>query len=162
MRFLVTGTAGFIGFHVARRLLAEGHHVGGIDGMTPYYDVSLKESRDAILARAPNYRAHRLMLEDADALHAAAAQISAKWSPVTVIGSTYQAMRIADPSLEATRPFELVAQLSPEARHHLEAYTVLIAGMQYPEGAGFVMLTSTGPTAELLLDPGCTVAGGGD
>ena len=96
-----------------------------------------------------------------DALHAAAAQISAKWSPVTVIGSTYQAMRISDPSLEATRPFELVAQLSPEARHHLEAYTVLIAGMQYPDGAGFAILTSTGPNAELLLDPGCTVAGGG-
>ena len=97
-----------------------------------------------------------------DSLHAAAAQIGAKWSPVTVMGSTYQAMRITDASLEMTRPFDLVAQLSTDARHHLENYTVLIAGMQYPEGAGFVMLTSTGPSAELLLDPGCTVAGGGD
>jgi CDP-diacylglycerol pyrophosphatase len=97
-----------------------------------------------------------------DALHAATAQLTSKWSPVTVIGSTYQAMRIADPSLETTRPFDLVAQLSPDARHHLGNYTVLIAGMQYSDGAGFVILTSTGPTAELLLDPGCTVAGGGD
>ncbi|HMH30038.1 MAG TPA: CDP-diacylglycerol diphosphatase [Steroidobacteraceae bacterium] len=96
-----------------------------------------------------------------EALHANTAQITGKWSPITVIGSTYQARRIADPNLEATRPFELVAQLSPDAKHHLENYTVLISGMQYPDGAGFVILTSTGPTAELLLDPGCTVAGGG-
>jgi CDP-diacylglycerol pyrophosphatase len=96
-----------------------------------------------------------------EALHANAAQITGKWSPITVIGSTYQARRISDPNLEATRPFELVAQLSPDAKHHLENYTVLISGMQYPDGAGFVILTSTGPTAELLLDPGCTVAGGG-
>jgi CDP-diacylglycerol pyrophosphatase len=96
-----------------------------------------------------------------ESLRAAAAQIGSKWSPITVIGSTYQAMRIADPGLDATRPFELVAQLSPDARHHLENYTVLIAGMQYPDGSGFVILTSTGPTAELLLDSGCTVAGGG-
>jgi CDP-diacylglycerol pyrophosphatase len=96
-----------------------------------------------------------------DTLHAAGAQLTAKWSPITVIGSTYQAMRLADPSLEATRPFDLVAQLSADARHHLETYTVLIAGMQYEDGAGFVILTSTGPTAELLLDPGCSVAGGG-
>lgn len=96
-----------------------------------------------------------------DALHAAAAHITGKWSPITLIGSTYQALRIADPSLAATRPFELVAQLSPEARHHLETYTLLIAGMQYADGAGFAILTSTGPTAELMLDPGCTVAGGG-
>jgi CDP-diacylglycerol pyrophosphatase len=96
-----------------------------------------------------------------ESLRAAAAQIGSKWSPITVIGSTYQAMRIADPGLDATRPFELVAQLSPDARHHLENYTVLIAGMQYPDGIGFVILTSTGPTAELLLDSGCTVAGGG-
>lgn len=41
MRCLVTGTAGFIGFHVAKRLLDLGHSVIGIDGMTRYYDVTL-------------------------------------------------------------------------------------------------------------------------
>ncbi len=39
MRVLVTGTAGFIGFHLARRLLDDGHVVTGVDGMTDYYDV---------------------------------------------------------------------------------------------------------------------------
>ncbi len=96
-----------------------------------------------------------------EALQAATAQIGAKWSPLIVNGSTYQAMRISDPSLAATRPFDLVAQLSADARHHLANYTILIAGMRYPDGPGFVILTSTGPSAELLLDPGCTVAGGG-
>ena len=38
MRILVTGTAGFIGFHLARRLLADGHQVAGVDGMTDYYE----------------------------------------------------------------------------------------------------------------------------
>ena len=96
-----------------------------------------------------------------DALHAAAAQLTAKWSPITVMGLTYQAMRLADKSLEAVRPFDLVAQQSADARHHLETYNVLIAGMLYPDGAGFAILTSTGPSAELLLDPGCTAGGGG-
>ena len=41
MRYLITGTAGFIGFHLAKRLLDEGHFVVGFDGMTQYYDVSL-------------------------------------------------------------------------------------------------------------------------
>jgi UDP-glucuronate 4-epimerase len=74
MRFLITGTAGFIGFHLARRLLDEGHSVDGVDGMTPYYDVSLKESRHAILARSDDFRAHVLMLEDKAALDAVAAR----------------------------------------------------------------------------------------
>ena len=42
MRILVTGSAGFIGFHMAARLLADGHEVVGIDGFTPYYDPELK------------------------------------------------------------------------------------------------------------------------
>ncbi|HVT55931.1 MAG TPA: NAD-dependent epimerase/dehydratase family protein [Xanthobacteraceae bacterium] len=64
MRFLITGTAGFIGFHLARRLLADGHEVQGIDGMTPYYDVELKKKRHALLAQSNRFTAHLLMLED--------------------------------------------------------------------------------------------------
>lgn len=68
MRFLVTGTAGFIGFHLARRLIADGHFVVGIDGMTPYYDIKLKEARHAALARTNGFRAEIAMLEDGERL----------------------------------------------------------------------------------------------
>ncbi|GES44408.1 UDP-glucuronate 5'-epimerase [Rhizobium dioscoreae] len=72
MRYLITGTAGFIGFHLAKRLLDEGHFVVGFDGMTPYYDVRLKEKRTAILARSNGFKAVTGMLEDKAALgHAA-------------------------------------------------------------------------------------------
>jgi len=68
MRILVTGAAGFIGFHLARRLLADGHRVIGLDGMTPYYDVRLKEARCAALCQSEGFSAHNFMLEDAEAL----------------------------------------------------------------------------------------------
>ena len=71
MRFLVTGTAGFIGFHVAQRLLSEGHSVVGFDGVTPYYDVDLKRRRLAHLAKKPGFQAVEAMLEDAAALRSA-------------------------------------------------------------------------------------------
>ncbi|HEU4661832.1 MAG TPA: NAD-dependent epimerase/dehydratase family protein [Pseudolabrys sp.] len=72
MRFLITGTAGFIGFHLANRLLEDGHFVTGFDGMTPYYDVRLKEARHAILSRSNGFRAHIARLEDMAALQRAA------------------------------------------------------------------------------------------
>ncbi|WP_376092745.1 SDR family NAD(P)-dependent oxidoreductase [Roseomonas sp. CCTCC AB2023176] len=68
MRTLVTGSAGFIGFHVARRLLADGHAVVGIDGMTRYYDVSLKQRRHALLRENEIFMGCEFMLEDAPRL----------------------------------------------------------------------------------------------
>lgn len=47
--YLVTGAAGFIGFHLSRRLLADGHMVTGLDNLSPYYSVELKRQRVAIL-----------------------------------------------------------------------------------------------------------------
>src|SRR5205807_10600513 len=63
MRFLVTGTAGFIGFHLAKRLVGDGHAVIGIDGITPYYDRTLKRARHEELDRSSNFAPHELMLE---------------------------------------------------------------------------------------------------
>ena len=72
MRYFVTGTAGFIGFHLARLLLARGAFVVGYDGLTPYYDVSLKERRHAILSENSRFRPVVGMLEDAGKLRQAA------------------------------------------------------------------------------------------
>lgn len=68
---LVTGTAGFIGFHVARRLLAEGHAVTGLDNLNDYYDVRLKEDRLKILETHAGYRHIRADLADRPAVEAA-------------------------------------------------------------------------------------------
>ena len=62
-RALVTGSAGFIGYHLCRRLLADGWEVTGLDAMTPYYDVTLKESRNALLEQSPAFRAVEGRLE---------------------------------------------------------------------------------------------------
>ncbi|MCW3848510.1 NAD-dependent epimerase [Sphingomonas sp. LB-2] len=72
MRFLITGTAGFIGYHLAQRLLADGHFVTGFDAVTDYYDVRLKEARLAKLASTQNFRFVKGHLEDQSALQRAA------------------------------------------------------------------------------------------
>lgn len=61
---VVTGTAGFIGFHVASRLLRRGLAVIGVDNFTPYYDVGLKEARFAQLCAEPGFTPMRMDLAD--------------------------------------------------------------------------------------------------
>jgi len=55
MRVLVTGAAGFIGFHLSKRLLEEGCKVFGIDNLNDYYDVNLKKARLVQLQQVPEF-----------------------------------------------------------------------------------------------------------
>lgn len=73
-RVFVTGSAGFIGYHVAEHLLALGCDVHGFDGFTDYYDVALKRSRHGRLLRNPGFSATEAMLEDFATLDSAVSQ----------------------------------------------------------------------------------------
>jgi UDP-glucuronate 4-epimerase len=67
-RALVTGGAGFIGYHLSKRLLKDGWIVVSVDGMTPYYDLALKRCRLELLQKSNAFTAHEVMLEDMAAL----------------------------------------------------------------------------------------------
>ena len=70
-RIFVTGSAGFIGFHLSRLLLDEGCDVHGLDGITDYYDTRLKERRTAMLQQSHSFGFTQAMLEDATAVQKA-------------------------------------------------------------------------------------------
>lgn len=83
----VTGTAGFIGFHLAKHLLDEGFAVVGFDGLTDYYDVNLKKSRHEMLEKNPNFHAHIGMLED----HEFLSKVVAETKPDVIVHLAAQA-----------------------------------------------------------------------
>ena len=70
MHVLVTGAAGFIGFHLSKRLIAEGHTVVGIDNLNDYYSVQLKKDRLAQLQALPGFTFEHTDLADDAALEA--------------------------------------------------------------------------------------------
>ena len=86
-RFLVTGTAGFIGYHLAEKLLARGDSVVGVDNVNDYYDVRLKEARLARLARHAGHRFERVDLADRAALE----RVFAAAEPQVVVNLAAQA-----------------------------------------------------------------------
>jgi UDP-glucuronate 4-epimerase len=75
---LITGTAGFIGFHLAKLALARGHEVFGFDIVNDYYDPTLKEARLALLEKTPGFKFYRSDLTDAKAVDKAFADSGAK------------------------------------------------------------------------------------
>jgi len=71
MRILLTGCAGFVGFHAAKRLLSGGHSVIGLDNLNDYYDPALKQARLEVLSGHKGFSFHHVDLTDQDALQAA-------------------------------------------------------------------------------------------
>lgn len=87
MKFLVTGAAGFIGFHTSKRLLDSGYDVVGLDNINDYYDVNLKKSRLNILQDSNRFAFYNISLEDFESV----AQLFKKEAPQRVIHLAAQA-----------------------------------------------------------------------
>ena len=87
MKVLVTGSAGFIGSALAKRLLERGDEVIGIDNLNSYYDVKLKESRLARICDYKNFTDIRLDIEDKDSIF----EIFKKYEPSRVVNLAAQA-----------------------------------------------------------------------
>ena len=87
MAILVTGSAGFIGFTLSRRLLSLGETVVGVDNMNPYYDPTLKAARVAVLEDQPAYRHVKLDIADRTAV----AELFAEVRPTAVVNLAAQA-----------------------------------------------------------------------
>ena len=90
---LVTGAAGFIGFHVCRKLLELGRRVVGADCVNDYYDVRLEEGRLAALAENPSFRFERIDLADRPATE----KLFAEHAPARVVHLAAQAATFAEP-----------------------------------------------------------------
>jgi CDP-diacylglycerol pyrophosphatase len=86
------------------------------------------------------------------ALHSAAADaIGSHWAVLAVEESPFRARRLMGQDLGTANPFVLLADALPEARHSMGNYTVVVAGMEFKEGPGFMVLAGPTPTRQELL-----------
>lgn len=89
-----------------------------------------------------------------------AERIGMHWGPIAIGSWRYQARRISGAELGLRNPFRLLAEGLSGAARAMGQYTLLVAGMDFREGPGFIVLAGTSvPGAELLLDPACSAAG---
>jgi CDP-diacylglycerol pyrophosphatase len=99
-----------------------------------------------------NSNVHDLLVESAD-------EIGTSWRPLVIRGIQYQAQRVMGTDLGDANPFTQLAQGVPGAKDAMGAYTLLVAGMDFKQGPGFVLLAAKfAPGSELLLDPSCALA----
>ena len=87
MKILITGSSGFIGFHLSKKLLDKGHRVCGYDSMNNYYDVSLKKARYNVLKKYKNFSFTKNKLENKNSLE----KVFKKFKPSIVIHLAAQA-----------------------------------------------------------------------
>ena len=87
MKILITGAAGFIGFHLSKKLLDHSYQIIGIDNLNDYYDPSLKQSRLEILGKYNNFNFHKVDLKD----KAAVDNIFETYQPTHIINLAAQA-----------------------------------------------------------------------
>jgi UDP-glucuronate 4-epimerase len=142
MTVIVTGAAGFIGMHVAERLLARGERVVGVDNFNAYYDPALKPARAARLEGDPNFRMVRMDIADAEAF---AALVRAE-APDRIVHLAAQAgVRYSIDNPFAYQQSNLQGHLSvleacrhqPGFRHLVYASSSSVYGDRPLEGAGF-------------------------
>ena len=103
-----------------------------------------------------------LRAEVARALAAEVDAIDSQWGPVGLAGRDYLAMRLMGERPGAANPFKLLAENLDDSAKSMEEFTLLLAGFDFKEGPGFVLLAGrSAPGAELMLDPGCALAAPG-
>lgn len=132
-RVLVTGTAGFIGYYLARLLLDEGFVVHGYDAMTDYYDVTLKERRNQMLLQSPGYSFTHATLEEDGTFE----QVAADFAPDIIVHLAGQAgVRYSLENPRAYLDSNLVGTFSVmEAARQLEVEHLLMASTSSVYGA---------------------------
>jgi CDP-diacylglycerol pyrophosphatase len=101
-----------------------------------------------------------LRTDVAQALQRAVPHITGTWSPVAIGAWSYEAMRVMGEDLDGSDPVALLADELPAARSAMGDYTLVVAGMEFKEGPGFIVLAGKGPAGELLLDSTCAITEG--
>jgi CDP-diacylglycerol pyrophosphatase len=91
------------------------------------------------------------------------AALNDRWSPIRIAGSPYQGLRLSGQDLGQSDPFQLLAQRLPGAEQAMGAYTLVVAGMQFQDGPGFIVLAGrTTPVGQNALAPGADWARPGE